>query len=131
MLSLFKEYGIKATEQRKEIFSLIQKLGDNATLKNIEKASFGKMDNSTIYRTIDFFLEKGIVEKNLNYDGQISYSMFEPHGHYFYCVKCHKKEKIEVCPLEEVKENLEKKGNTILNHVIRLNGICKKCSTLK
>ena len=70
----FKEKNIKLTKQRKMVFEVIEKL-EEAKLKDIQKLCNEKVDNSTIYRIIDLFLEKGIVEKNIDSYNNIVYSI--------------------------------------------------------
>lgn len=127
MIETFKKNHIKITEQRKKIYEVIDLLKDNATLKNIENKTKGLLDTSTIYRTLDFFLEKGIIEKSLNYKGEVIYSIFSTHQHYFYCVKCHTREKIKNCPIKQIENDFKKEGNHILLHSLKLEGICKNC----
>lgn len=119
----FKEKNIKLTKQRKMVFEVIEKL-EEAKLKDIQKLCNEKVDNSTIYRIIDLFLEKGIVEKNIDSYNNIVYSINKnEHKHYIYCVKCHKKEIINVCPVS----NIENNGYKLLSHQIKLDGICGEC----
>lgn len=126
--NIFRDNNIKATNQRKFVLDVVKKLDSAATLKNICDKCFHKMDNSTVYRILELFIEKQIFEKNLNYDNEVYYSLKEEHGHYFTCIKCHKKEKIEICPVDEIEHTLENnKGYKVLNHVVQLNGICNKC----
>lgn len=125
---LFKSKNLKLTNQRKIVLDLIVVLKDCATAKNIASKCTKDVDNSTVYRIIDLLLDRGILEKNLNYNNEIYYSLKEEHGHYFTCVKCHKKEKLDDCPLEGVEKELEdKKGYKILNHTVQIEGICKDC----
>lgn len=121
MEELLRKNKLKITRQRLEILNLINTLDDNATIKNI--SSKMKIDNSTMYRIIELLLEKNIIEKNLNYDNEIYFKIKENHIHYIKCIKCHKKEKIEICPIE----NIEEKGFKILNHKIEIDGICTDC----
>lgn len=121
MEELLRKNKLKITRQRLEILNLINTLDDNATIKNI--SSKMKIDNSTMYRIIELLLEKNIIEKNLNYDNKIYFKIKENHIHYIKCIKCHKKEKIEICPIE----NIEEKGFKILNHKIEIDGICTDC----
>ena len=101
MIELFKENNIKLTKQRKEIFELIDELED-ATFKDIKDNCKNDMDNSTIYRILDLFLEKGLITKNID-DNTIYYSINKhEHKHYIYCVKCHKKQTIEICPIHDI-----------------------------
>lgn len=121
MEELLRKNKLKITRQRLEILNLINALDDNATTKNI--SSKMKIDNSTMYRIIELLLEKNIIEKNLNYDNEIYFKIKGNHIHYIKCIKCHKKEKIEICPIE----NIEEKGFKILNHKIEIDGICTDC----
>lgn len=124
MEELLKKNNLKVTKQRLEILDLINELDDNATIKNISIKI--KIDNSTMYRIIDLLLKKGVIEKNLNYNDEIYFKIKENHIHYIKCVKCQKKEKIEICPIEQIEE----KNFIILNHKIEIDGICGECSKL-
>lgn len=127
MDELFKNNGLKITNQRKQVIEVINKLGEAATLKNIIK-EVKKVDKSTIYRILDLLINKNILEKRINYNEEIYYSIKEEHGHYFNCISCHKKEKIDACPLKEIEKQYEKeKGYLILNHTIYIDGICNDC----
>lgn len=119
--NLLKKHNLKITKQRKEILKIINELDIEATIKNIkEKIS---IDKSTMYRIIDLLIKENIIEKNINYNDEIYYSIKEEHKHYIKCIKCHKKEEIDVCPINNVK----KKGYEIINHKIEIDGICNEC----
>lgn len=122
MEELLRKNNLKVTKQRLEILNLINELDDNATIKNISNKI--KIDNSTMYRIIELLLEKNVIEKNLNYNDEIYFKIKENHIHYIKCIKCHKKEEIEICPIE----NIEEKGFKILNHKIEIDGICNECN---
>lgn len=124
---LFKQYNLKITKQREYVINLVSELGDNATAKTIASKCTGIADYSTVYRIIDLFLEKSLFEKGINYNNEIYFSIKEEHGHYITCIKCHKKEKIEECPLDEIEKGLANEGYKVLSHTIQLDGICKKC----
>lgn len=128
MYEILKEKNLKLTDQRKIVFDLIKRLENNATASNIVSACANEVDYSTVYRIINMFLEKGIIEKKLNYADEIIYAFKEEHGHYFTCVKCHNKEKLMECPLDSVDQHLEQqKGYKIISHTVEVHGICKKC----
>lgn len=127
MKDIFKDFNIKRTKPRELVLDIVNHLGDNATSINILKKINKKIDNSTVYRIIDLFIEKGIFEKKINYNNEIYYSVKESHSHYFICVKCHKKELINICPLTSVEDSLDDKGYKILNHIVEIDGICKNC----
>lgn len=126
---LFKNNSLKSTNQRKKVIKIVDELADMATAKNIAEKCAQTVDYSTVYRIIDLFIEKGVFEKNLNYNNEIYYAIKEEHGHYIRCIKCHKKEKIDECPLDSIEKKLENEGYKVLNHTIQLDGICKECLT--
>lgn len=127
MNEIFKRFNLKSTKQRERVLELVGELGDEATAINIASLCKDTVDNSTVYRIIDLFLEKGIFDRMINYNNEIYYSIKEEHGHYFTCIKCHHKEKIE-CPIDSIENNfVNKKGYKILNHTIHIDGICSEC----
>lgn len=119
----FKKVNLKLTNQRKIIIEIINEL-DNASFKDIQDKCNEKMNKSTVYRIIELFLNKNIIIKNLDNDGNIYYSINKnEHKHYIYCVKCNKKKEINICPVDNVKNT----GYKVLSHQININGICSEC----
>ncbi len=117
----FKEKNIKLTKQRKLIFDIIDEYGE-VTFKDIRNKCGNKMNNSTIYRIIELFLNNNVIIKTLN--DEIYYSINKnEHKHYIYCVKCHKKTLINICPINSIKDT----GYKVLSHQIQINGICSDC----
>lgn len=117
----FKEKNIKLTKQRKLIFDIIDEYGE-VTFKDIRNKCDNKMNNSTIYRIIELFLNNNVIIKTLN--DEIYYSINKnEHKHYIYCVKCHKKTLINICPINSIKDT----GYKVLSHQIQINGICSDC----
>lgn len=119
---LLKNHNLKITNSRLLILNLIDGLDINATKKNIILKS--NIDKSTVYRILEVLLKENVIEKNLNYNNEVYYSIVEEHGHYIKCIKCHKREKIDICPIP----NLEKTGFKIISHKIEIDGICANCS---
>lgn len=129
MINKLKEKGLKSTKQRKLLLDIIYKLQDEATISNICKFVEHEMDKSTVYRIIELFLEKNIISKELNYNNEAYFSVKEDHGHYFTCIKCHKKERIDTCPIKELEDKLiNEKGYKLLNHRVEVNGVCNECN---
>ena len=117
----FKGKNIKLTKQRKLIFDIIDEYGE-VTFKDIRNKCGNKMNNSTIYRIIELFLNNNVIIKTLN--NEIYYSINKnEHKHYIYCVKCHKKTLINICPINSIKDT----GYKVLSHQIQINGICSDC----
>lgn len=116
---LLKDHGLKVTIQRKQVLSAIYELDTSASNKNILNCI--NMDKSTMYRIIDLFINKGIIEKNINVNDIVYYSIKE-HKHYIKCIKCHKKDLIDICPIDNIDKDYK-----ILSHKIEIEGICNDC----
>lgn len=126
MNELFKEKGIKLTRQRKEIYGIVR--ANPSTLKEILHKKTNDVDVSTLYRIIDLFVEKEIFLKNVDKSGNVYYTVNEEHIHYINCIKCHKKVKIEYCPIEDFKKHIkEEVGFTLVSHNMMFDGYCAKC----
>lgn len=123
---LLKNNNLKVTKQRLELLNIINELNDESTIKNIiDKCP--DIDKSTIYRIIELLIDKNIIEKELNIDNEVYFHIKEKHSHYVTCIKCHKKEKIDLCICNDINTNLEKEGYEIINHKIEVMGICANC----
>lgn len=123
MIEVFKNKGIKSTRQREEIYNFVKNYNKEATFKTILENC--NSDKATIYRIIELFIEKGIFNKKVDYDGNIYY-MLNEHYHYINCIKCHKRTRIEICPMDNIKVD----DYIILDHNIEINGICKLCNKI-
>ena len=116
---ILKDNDLKITKPRLDLLCIIDNK-DEVTIKDIQDNI--SIDKSTIYRIIDLFLEKGIVEKKVNYNNEVCYEI-KKHKHYIKCIKCHKKEIIDFCPID----GLKKSGFEIVDHRMEVDGICDKC----
>lgn len=130
MNELFKEKGIKLTRQRKEIYNIVRT--NPSTIKEIIKRKTNDVDVSTLYRIIELFIEKEMFIKNVDKKGDVYYTVNEDHTHYINCVKCHKKVKIDFCPIDEIEKHVyEEVGYTLISHNMMFDGICSKCNEKK
>jgi Fur family ferric uptake transcriptional regulator len=82
---------------------------------------YNDIDKSTIYRILDLFLKENIIKVEIINNEKNYIINNNEHVHYINCIKCHKKEKIDVCPLKEIKDF------KIVSHNISIDGICKDC----
>ena len=118
---VFKKNNIKLTKQRKEVYELLK---EPQTVKDIINKKIN-INPSTIYRIIEIFLKTNLIEEEL-FDNQIYYKIKnDEHVHYIKCIKCHKKEKLNLRNKKKIK------GFEIIDHKIELNGICEKCKKSK
>ncbi|ADL52614.1 Fur family transcriptional regulator [Clostridium cellulovorans] len=128
---LFKSKSIKATQPRIIIIELFKEINEPLSADKIleickERKLF--IDLSTIYRTIDLFYEKNIIDRIDLGDGKYRYKMkVHDHKHVLECIQCHEKTEIE-CPMYSVGENIkDKTGFTVVSHELKIKAICEKC----
>ncbi|HPF82603.1 MAG TPA: transcriptional repressor [Bacilli bacterium] len=125
MEELFKENNIKLTSQRKEIYNIVK--CNPSTIKEIISNSTN-IDNSTIYRIVELFVEKNLFMTNVDGNGKVYYTVNEEHIHYISCIKCNKKVAINYCPVDEIKKRVyEDVGYTLVFHNMIFEGICSDC----
>lgn len=122
---LFKLNNLKITKQRLLVVNSIIKLNEKATIKNIIKNTTKEMNKSTVYRVINVLLKNNIIEIDINDNNDNFYKVKEEHIHYIKCIKCNKIEKLKSCPISNSID-----GFDIINHSIRLEGICKNCKDM-
>lgn len=122
---ILKNNNLKITRQRKEILGAIDKLGNNATISEIIKLV--DIDKSTVYRNIDILIKNNIILKQVNYENKDYYVIASNHKHYVKCVKCFKIKELNNCPFDSI--NLD--GFDIINHSLKIEGICEDCKKIK
>lgn len=130
---ILKKNEIKCTKQRKLVYTIVLQANTEATLRYIEDKCHGEVDNATIYRIANLFIKKQLFKHNINDDGDRYYTINSlRHEHFVNCIKCHKKEKIDLCPVEKIEEEIcKEKGFEITNHNLEISGICSECHEKK
>lgn len=126
----FKNYGLKSTKIRQNIFKILKDSKTPLTAEDIYKIySCEEVNLSTIYRTLTTFYTKNIVTKEMRNDGKSAYHLNqETHQHILICSKCNKIIYLNKCPFETMKQEvLKETGFLLQNHNIELHGICINC----
>lgn len=128
---ILKNNNIKVTKSRIIIYDILLKSKDSLSADYIYREA-KKEDNinlSTVYRTLDLFENKSLVEKIFLGDNKANYRIKrESHKHNLECSLCHKKVEIP-CPMNQIEEMLkEKVGFKLVEHDLKLKGICEECS---
>ncbi len=132
-----KSKGYKLTAQRECILGIIIENKDkHLTVDEIYKYVYEKnrtIGIATVYRTILLFEELGVISKLIFDDRIIRYelsSLDEEHTHHhLICVKCNKIMEVKEDLLEELEKQVEDKYEfKILDHNLKILGICNKCN---
>lgn len=123
---------LSITDSRKKILSLFLNSKDALTHGDIESKAGEKFDRVTVYRTLQTFVEKGIVHTIPTSDNSIRYALCkdceEGHHHdnhvHFICGNCNK----TFCLDEVVSPNIELPHGFIADNVqVVINGVCEEC----
>lgn len=131
--SLLRKHGYKATPGRIAILVILEKNSRPLSVPEIDKQLKSKVDQVTIYRTLEAFTESGIVRK---IDLQHPHAHYEivlghDHHHHIVCKKCGKVEDIELYKTETFEKDALKKSklfSAIKNHSLEFFGICNTCT---
>ena len=93
--NLLTEKGLKATTQRLVIFEAFENLHNHPTAKDIYnfiKNKYPSISLSTVYNTLDLFVEHNIINTVKSDFGTVRYDGITNHHHHLYC---HESNKIE------------------------------------
>lgn len=130
-----KKKNLKATKNRITILKYINKRRDPFSAEDINKDLMDQnpINLSTIYRTLNIFLDNDILQKVAEIDGVLYYQKLqENHQHQLICTECKAVVPIENCPIAEWKDSLEKMtGYQIASHHLELRGLCPNCQRKK
>ena len=125
---------LSITDSRKKILSLFLNHKDALAHGDIEKKAGEKFDRVTIYRTLQTFVEKGIVHTIPTADNAILYALCkdcdEEHHHddhvHFVCRNCN----TTICLDDVVSPQINlPSGYAAENVQVVINGICKDCNS--
>jgi len=132
--SILRKKNLSITDSRKKILSLFLQANDALTHGDIERKAGEKFDRVTVYRTLQTFVEKGIVHTIPSADNSIKYALCkdctEGHHHdehvHFICSNCN----TTICLDDVVSPSIElPKGYTAQNVQVVINGICNNCNS--
>jgi Fur family transcriptional regulator, ferric uptake regulator len=129
-------YGIKKTKQRTALLEIIMQSAVPLTAADIYEVYREKDTDaaiSTIYRTLDLFTKKGIVNKMvLTGEDCAQYELNRnEHKHYAVCKGCNSILNLKDCPIENTQVKTDKGDFYITGHHLELFGYCEKCHAKK
>jgi len=133
ILNILKKSKLKATSARISILEIFTSESKPISVEMIDQKLKGKRINQvTIYRTIESLLKPGIIGRVDLRQGSIFYEFIDVHDHHHHivCTNCNLIEDFESCQVEGViKRVLEKskKFNVVNDHSFELFGICNVC----
>lgn len=124
---------LSATESRRKILSLFMESNDALAHGDIEKKAGEKFDRVTVYRTLQTFVEKGIIHSIPTADNSVLYALCkdcqEGHHHddhvHFVCKNCERTICLDdvVSPVMKLPEGYAPDDVQVVIH-----GVCKDCN---
>lgn len=130
---LLKRNQLSITESRSKILELFLQQNGALAHADIEKRSGTDFDRVTVYRTLQTFVEKGIIHTIPTADNSIRYALckdecieghhYDHHIH-FVCQECSNTICLEDITVPEVKLPA---GYQVTQVEVVVNGICKEC----
>jgi len=130
---ILKNYGLSITESRKQILELFHASKGALAHADIEKNSSAAFDRVTIYRTLQTFVEKGIVHTIPTADNSVLYALCKDEckaGHHhdnhvhFICDICgttYCLDNVSIPPVSLPDGFIKKQADVVVS------GICKNC----
>ena len=131
---LLKKNQLSITESRKKILELFQSANGALAHADIEKQSGEHFDRVTIYRTLQTFVEKGIIHTIPTADNSVLYALCKDEcsaGHHhdnhvhFICDDCgttYCLDHVDI-PTIQLPEGFKAKQTDIV-----MSGVCKECN---
>lgn len=130
--ALLKHHGIRRTEPRLHMLQIMA-----AAPKPLEAREILELANrdrewlwlSTVYRNLEIFLDKGLVQQvNLPESEAVFYRLeLHGHNHYAFCEICRREIPLDLCPIEALEAQLRAQGFTPTHHRLEIYGICEDC----
>ena len=126
---LIRERGIRLTEPRREVFSILNQHDQPLTIGELLKLS-KIAERTSVYRTLNLFATLGIIE-TITSGWKSRYELagpFKPHHHHLHCTACRQLIQLDIPILEEtIKSFADSHEYMLTGHHIELTGLCKKC----
>lgn len=134
-LDILKRHNLSNTDSRRAILEIFLQSENALAHHDIERQTGERFDRVTVYRTLQTFIDKGIVHTIPTADNAIRYALCreecsEGHHHdnhiHFICEECGKTTCLDETAIPSIR--LPKGYYTTQVNVV-VNGICKECKS--
>jgi Fur family ferric uptake transcriptional regulator len=132
ILELLRVNGASVTKPRLALIDLLEG-SEPLGVEEVYLSLKGNVDRASIYRTINLFVELGIVHKvNIGWKYKIELSdTFSDHHHHLTCTTCNSVTTISASELENFIVRISKAANFVpTTHQIEIQGKCVNCQKL-
>lgn len=130
---LLRSKGLRVTSARIAVLQVLELTKHPIDISELIKCVERKkilVDQATIYRIIEHFIQKKLV-KRIQFSEKKSYYEAKLYDHHHaICEKCHKVEDILRCSIDRIEREIEKNiGFRVSSHSLEYFGVCKNCQT--
>ena len=125
-----KKADLKVTPARIAVMKYLESVKNPTDVDSIIEAVEKEVnvDPATIYRIINTFFEKGIIERIEFGEGKYRYEVAGHHHHHLICTNCRKIEDVEGDYINEIETEIRgKKGFLVKSHSLEFFGLCRNC----
>jgi Fur family ferric uptake transcriptional regulator len=123
--------GLRPTRQREQVLEILAKSDRPLSVEDIrEQIVLGQSGVPTIYRNLNLFAKKGLVEVWVGPDLVMRFIRCRSRGHHYHlqCEKCGFVVEIDACEFASAIRNMqERSGFRITRHQLQLFGLCSTC----
>jgi Fur family transcriptional regulator, ferric uptake regulator len=124
--------GLKGTKSRMAVLHILEEedrpLDVSEIISGLKRHEV-QTDQATVYRILDVFQQKGLVERFEFHEGKFRYEKAgQQEHHHLICESCGKIEDISDCKIEDFQSSIAlKKGFLIKRHSLEFFGLCTSC----
>lgn len=123
-----REKGFRLTRQRSAILDVLHTSGEHLTRTEIFAHIAPALTEPTVYRTLDFLVEQGLVRVTHTGNGRLEYELARHPHHHLRCQECGAELELAEKEMQPVFEQLENAtGYRLTENHITLLGICPNC----
>ena len=130
---ILRDNGYKATPARLALLAVLKNADHPLTIQELLKELGGKVNQATIYRSLESLLAVSIVRQVDMQHGHAHYELHsgQAHHHHLICRSCGQTEDVQQCDIMAIEDSVLKKSRTfasIEEHSLEFFGMCKKCA---
>lgn len=127
--------GYRMTPQRLAILHVLHHSGMHLSPVEVfdtAKRGLPGLTEPTVYRTLEFLAEVGLVRPAHRGNGHLVYEITKPDHHHLVCRNCHAEIRIEHTVLKKLFAELESSsGYRSIDSHVTFFGVCPKCQNQK
>lgn len=120
--------GLKNTPSRLAVLSVLKEKNNPLDVLQIFELTKDKTDLATVYRTLETFLNNGLINRLEFGEGKYRYEIKRKDHHHLICRACERIEDVEDKFMNKWENEIKvERGFLVSNHSLEFFGVCKQC----